>query len=61
MFDTISEFFRSQLNNQFMTGGAVIVMLTALLAYMRNVPRYIGTFLQRRVIYTIDITDHDGQ
>ena len=59
MIETLTQFLKSQLENEFMTGGAVIVILTALLAYMRNVPTILWVFLQRRFIYTIDITDHD--
>lgn len=55
----MEEFIRQQFENQFMTGGLVIVMFTALLAYMRNVPHAVWLFLKRRLVLTVDVADHD--
>jgi chaperone BCS1 len=48
-----------QFENQFMTGGLIIVIFTALLAYVRNVPGKAWWFIKRRFVLTVDIADHD--
>lgn len=53
------EIVRKQLENQFLTGGMVLVIFTALLAMLRNAPRQLWAWVKRRFITTIDISDHD--
>jgi chaperone BCS1 len=53
------ELLRKQFENQFLSGGVVLVMFTALLALMRNIPRHLSHLIQRYTITTIDISDHD--
>jgi len=56
---SLFELLRKQLENQFLTGGAVLVVFTALLALMRRVPEHVFELLKRQLITTIDIADHD--
>ena len=56
----LANFVRAQLENQFMTGGLVVVAFTALLAILRNVPDRLSAMVQRAFITTVDVTDHDA-
>ncbi|MFN5919315.1 MAG: hypothetical protein ACK48K_21380, partial [Planctomycetota bacterium] len=46
-------------NNQIFSGGLVLMVGGALLAYFRQVPAQIYQFVRRRVITEIDILDRD--
>ncbi len=59
MIDTIIEFLKGQLDNQFATGGFLLIAAGVVFAYLRLVPQYLWAYLERRFITTIDITDHD--
>lgn len=59
MLETLTELAKKQLENEFLTGGALLVVLTAALALTRNLPRYIGAYLLRRFVTRMDISDHD--
>lgn len=59
MLDALIEIFRKQLENQFLTGGVALVVFTAILALLRNLPRHLWYWLERRIITTVDISDHD--
>jgi chaperone BCS1 len=59
MWDYIVEALQPQLKNEFFSGGALLVVLTATLAALRNVPRRLWALLQRRFVTTVDISDHD--
>ena len=50
----------TQMGNQMLIAGAGTVLLGALVALLRNAPAQFWRFLQRRVITTVDITDHDA-
>lgn len=58
--EAITDALRSQLENQFFTGGAVIAIVTAVVVWLRGVPGYIVDFAQRRIITTIDVSDQDA-
>jgi chaperone BCS1 len=53
------DFIRQQLENQFLSGGAVLMLLGVALALLRKVPRHIGSFLHRRLVTTVDVNDQD--
>lgn len=53
------DFARAQLENQFLAGGMTLVIFTAILAMLRNVPASLWTLARRRLITTVDIADHD--
>jgi len=57
--DLLLELARKQLENQFLTGGAVLVVFTGLLALLRNVPRHLWAWALRNFVTTVDIADHD--
>lgn len=59
MLDSLIHFVTTQATNQFFTGGTLLVILTAILASMRKVPFYLFSFLKRKIVTTVDITDHD--
>jgi len=46
-------------NNQIFSGGLVLMVGGAILAYFRQVPSHIYQFIRRRVITEIDILDRD--
>lgn len=52
-------FAQSQLENQFATGGVVVVAFGALIALMRNLPFTVWHFIRRRVVIVVDVADHD--
>lgn len=56
----VFEIVQKQLENQFLTGGMVLVVFTGILALLRNMPKHIGSLLQRRFVTTVDVTDHDA-
>ena len=49
----------SQLENQFLSGGLILMALGALLAYMRRVPQIIWSGIKRQLFITLDVTDDD--
>lgn len=53
------EFIRSQLENQFLSGGFVLMAFGAVLALLRKVPAQLGAFLHRRFVTTVDVNDQD--
>ncbi len=53
------EFLQQQLENQFLSGGAVLMAFGSILALLRRVPGQIGSFLYRRLITTVDVNDQD--
>jgi len=53
------EFIKGQLENQFLSGGAVLMVLGALLAMSRRIPNQIYQFLHRRLVTTVDVSDQD--
>src|SRR5688500_14304141 len=55
-----AKLIEDSLRNQFFTGGAAIVVMTAVLAYARNLPTQLLALLERRFVTTADITDHDA-
>ena len=57
--DALLDLVRKQLENQFLTGGAVLVLFTGLLALLRNVPKHLWAGALRSFVTTIDISDHD--
>lgn len=59
MLEHFQDLIKSQLENQFFSGGALLVVFTAILALMRNVPTQIWAWIQRRFITRVDIADHD--
>ncbi len=60
MFDTIIELIRSQLaSNQFLAGGSVLMLLGAILAYLRNVPKLLWAFTKRQSLIVLDVTDEE--
>ncbi len=59
MIEVIEAYVRSQADNQMMSAGLATVLLGALLALLRNAPGRIFSMVERRVITTVDISDHD--
>jgi chaperone BCS1 len=60
MLENLWQYFSSLLqNNQIFSGGLVLMVGGALLAYFRQVPGHIYQFVRRRVITEIDILDRD--
>lgn len=55
MFDFIVE----QLQNQFLSGGIVLMVFGALLAVGRSIPGQVFGLLHRRFIMTVDVSDQD--
>ena len=53
------DLLRRQLENQFLSGGLVLVLFTGLLAAMRKFPEYLWHFIERRFVTIVDISDHD--
>jgi len=56
---SVVEFLKAQFENQFLTGGTLLMLLGAVLAYFRYIPRLAKNFLQRRLITTVDVSDQD--
>ena len=59
MLDHLYNLVAGQLENQFFSGGALLMILGGAAALMRNVPKHLLNLLKRRLITTVDITDHD--
>lgn len=53
------EFIQQQLENEFLSGGAMLMILGVAFASLRKVPGYIISFLHRRLITTVDVNDQD--
>jgi len=53
------DFIRQQLENEFLSGGALLMVLAATMAVLRKIPDKIGLFIHRKIITTIDINDQD--
>ena len=56
MIDQIMDFLQS---NQLASGGLLIASFTAFLAFMRNVPNKVWTFIKRRIVLEIEVLDKD--
>ncbi len=54
------DFIKQQLENEFLSGGAVLIILGAIMAFLRHIPAKIIAFLHRRVITTVDVADQDS-
>ena len=59
MFDSLFELLRSQLENEFFTGGAILTLLIGALAYLRNIPSLIWSVIKRQCFLVVDITDEE--
>jgi chaperone BCS1 len=57
--EDVADLLRKQLENQFLTGGVVLVLFTALLALLRHLPSRLWGFIERKIITTVDVADHD--
>jgi chaperone BCS1 len=55
MFETLQE----QMQNQFLSGGLVLMIFGAILAYSRMIPLRLWWWLRRRIITTVDVPDDD--
>jgi chaperone BCS1 len=53
------EFIRTQLENQFLSGGMVLMLLGAALAMSRRIPAHIYNLLHRKLVTTVDVSDQD--
>lgn len=56
---TAIDFLRAQAENQFAAGAITGVLLGALLAALRNVPRLLGNAGARLLSVRVDVADHD--
>ena len=58
--DSLWTFFDHQLaNNQFFSGGLILMIGGAALAALRNVPARIWTWLRDRCVLEIDVPDRE--
>jgi AAA+ superfamily predicted ATPase len=56
MLETLYQFVKEQLhNNQFAQGGAVVLIITTILVYLKSVPMYIFNKISRLLIYEVHI------
>lgn len=55
----IVDTLRTQLENQFLTGGIFLVLFTGFLALLRHVPEHLWSGIQRQIVTRVDIPDHD--
>lgn len=53
------EFITQQLQNQFLSGGMVLMVMGAILAVSRKIPTQIFTLIKRRLITVVDVSDQD--
>ena len=61
MLSTVWNYIETHLaNNQVFSGGAVLMVGGALLAYARNAPSYIWRTLRRRIVLEIHMTQRDA-
>lgn len=56
MIDQITAFLK---NNQLASGGLVITISAAVLAYLRNLPTQIWAFIKRRTVLEVEILERD--
>jgi chaperone BCS1 len=59
MFEHLYHLITGNVQNQFLSGGIVLMVLGALAAYARRLPVRAWSFLHRRCIITLDITNED--
>lgn len=59
MWQTLHDLVATQLENQFFSGGALIVLITGVLASMRKLPVMLGKLLVRRLVTTVDVSESD--
>jgi chaperone BCS1 len=57
--DYIVAFVKTQLENQFLSGGALLLAFTAFLALLRNLPSNLFDLWKRQFVTVIDVSDHD--
>ena len=53
------DFIRQQLENEFLSGGMVLMLLGSIIAIFRGVPNKIYRLLYRRVVTFVDVFDQD--
>lgn len=53
------DFIRQQFENEFFSGGLTLALIMGALATLRHVPRQIWRWAERRLITTVDVSDHD--
>lgn len=53
------EFIQAQLENQFLSGGMVLMIFGTIIAMGRRVPAQIYHFLHRKLVTTVDVSDQD--
>lgn len=59
MFDAALTFLHSQLNNQIFSGGAVLMVGGAAIAYARNLPAKVWSCIRRQVVMELHLTQKD--
>lgn len=58
--DTLLQTFRETLQNQFLSGGLVLMLMASLLALCRKLPLHLWRFLLRRFTIVIDVSNDDA-
>ncbi len=53
------DFVRQQLQNEFFSGGLLLTLIMGTLAMLRHAPFHLWRLTSRKLITTVDITDHD--
>jgi len=60
VFNQIIETIRNSMNNQFMSGGLVLMFVGSVIALLRNLPSRIGSLLKRQFTVSVDILSTDS-
>lgn len=53
------EFIQTQLENQFLSGGMVLMIFGTVLATGRRIPIHIYNYLKRKLVTSVDVSDQD--
>lgn len=53
------EFIQTQLENQFLSGGMVLMIFGFILALGRRIPSQLYSYLQRKLVTIVDVSDQD--